>query len=78
MSAPDPLFSIDEMLPAGQVMQRASYDALASALAANGGTPLSQTQIAAAVGPALPFPAELPILDMSDPAQNPWALRELV
>ncbi len=66
---------IDGILPAGQVMQRGSYDALAASLAANG-APLTEAEIVAAVGPALPPVTSLPILDPNDPDQNVWLLLE--
>ena len=69
-------YSLDGLLPAGQVATRAAYDALAAALAGNGGAPLSEAQIVAAVGPALPEVTSLPILEPNDPAQNPWLLLE--
>lgn len=58
--APDPDYDLISLLPAGQEMTRDRYDALAAAYAANNYQPLSEAQIVAAVGPALPPPNSPP------------------
>lgn len=72
---PDPNYDVLSLLPAGVLLTRTIEEGLAAAYLAGGYVPLTQAQIIAVTGPALPLPADLPRFADSNPDPMAAGLR---